>query len=134
MSQRKEYIIALSSLICGCFIYLFFRKNIIGLEVLSIDTSSLIIEIEHNIVTDIIIYNLPDALWFFSLILFQVQFYKKSNLLSKVILYACIALPFIGEIMQKHNIISGTFDIIDVVLYALVLIIVMIWKRKKLFT
>lgn len=134
MKQRKEYIIALSSLVCGCFIYLFFRRDIIGLELFPIDAPSLVIEIKHNIVTDIIIYNLPDALWFFSLLLFQVQFYKKSNLLSRIVLYVSITLPFIWEIMQAYNIIRGTFDIFDIIIYSLVLIIIMVWKRKKLFT
>lgn len=65
---------------------------------------------------------LPDGLWYFSILLFQSVFLGKT-FLSKLIFYISVILPFVWELLQKRRDIPGTFDIMDIFVYIISLIL-----------
>lgn len=138
MIQRfdpKNILIAVLSIIWGSVIYITSRQNIIVLDYLNAPILFNFIEIDvpynDNLFLYCYLFCLPDALWYFALLLLQVQYYRRDFIYSRIILYISILLPFILEILQLRNIISGTFDMMDILFYILILIIVWI-KEKKL--
>ena len=109
-------------LIIGLFIYFFLRpkeyiyeywfklnplKNRLGLYSLS------------DVVPDFIIYNLPNALWFYSMVSFYLLLFKTRirQLDFFVTMLVVFSLPFLLEFLQYHNIITGTFDHMDNISY-----------------
>ena len=136
MSNTKSIVLAFSSLMIGCLIYLLFRQDILAVHWIGnpkwIEPFRINIGYDGNLLTYILLYCLSDALWFFSLLILQFQFFDKSIIICNILLYSTIALPFILEVLQYFKIISGTFDILDVVSYLTVLLIVLkIEKHEK---
>lgn len=129
MSGAKRTIVAIVSLIAGSLVYLFFRQDILAVHWIGnpkwIEPFRINIGYDENILTYCLLYCLSDALWFFSLLILQFQFYDRSVVLCKILLYLTIALPFVLEILQYFKIITGTFDILDIMFYLTVLLIVL---------
>lgn len=129
MSGAKRTTVAIVSLIAGCLVYLFFRQDILAVHWIGnpkwIEPFRINIGYDGNILTYCLLYCLSDALWFFSLLILQFQFYDRSVVLCKILLYLTIALPFVLEILQYFKIITGTFDILDIMFYLTVLLIVL---------
>lgn len=129
MLSTKKIIIAIVSLILGCLVYLLFRQDIVAIYWIGnpewIKSFGINITTENNSFTYCLLYCLPDALWFFSLLVLQFQFHDNSIILSNILLYSTIALPFVLETLQYCNIIDGTFDILDIVFYLITLVIVL---------
>jgi hypothetical protein len=69
-------------------------------------------------------YNLVDGLWLYSL-LKMIELVWKENSKTHMFIWFGIATVFsvITEVLQGWNIISGTFDTADVLMYFLVLLI-----------
>jgi hypothetical protein len=78
-----------------------------------------------------IIYNLPDGLWFFSLLscLFLIW---DSSTIYYLITWICIFffLTIFSEILQLLSLIQGTFDIFDIIAYLISCIIVLFLNRN----
>lgn len=131
----KRIIISCLSLLTGCLLYILFRKDIIGFQILDIQQellNSYYIGINHeNIIYYFVAFCLGDGLWFLSLLLIQIELGQKAVSYSKYILITSILLPFILEFLQMLNIINGTFDIIDVLTYLLVIFI--LWETDNKF-
>lgn len=129
MSCAKQIVLAIVSLVMGCLIYILFRQDILAIHWIGnpkwIEPFRINIGYDGNLLTYILLYCLSDALWFFSLLILQFQFFDESIILCNVLLYSTIALPFILEALQYFKIIGGTFDILDVVSYLIVLLIVL---------
>jgi hypothetical protein len=66
------------------------------------------------------IYSLPDALWIFSFTT-TILYFSDNIISSKNVFWFIfiIGFPVILEFAQKYNIISGTFDINDIIFYIL---------------
>jgi len=103
-------------LVVGMGIYLFFRKlNIIFFEyipkplVLGMFNKSL----PSSTLTGIILFNLPDMLWFLSgiFLLRFIWFYNKKW--QNIYIYCFYGIALLFETMQLLNSIPGTFDIKD---------------------
>lgn len=128
MSGAKRTILAIVSLIAGCLVYLLFRQDILAVYWIGnpkwIEPVRINIGYDGNFFTYCLLYCLSDALWYFSLLILQFQFYDRTIVLCNVLLYASIALPFVLEILQYFKVINGTFDILDIVFYLTVLLIV----------
>lgn len=133
MSNVKCIVLASLSLLTGCLIYLFFRQGVVAVNWIgnpewlkSLDAG---VKYDGNVPTYLLLYCLPDALWYFSMLILQFQFYDKSVLFCKILLCLTIALPFVIEIMQFFKMIRGTFDKFDIVFYLITLLITL--KVKK---
>jgi len=108
---------SLFALIVGILIYILFRdlSNIIffswvpKLEIIK----AIYIPLEQSIISNILIFNIPDMLWFISGILF-IRFIWYYNIKIQNIYIICFY--FIGvmfEVSQVSKIIPGTFDWMD---------------------
>ena len=134
---KKNTFWAILLLLIGGGIYATCRQDIIFLapfretkflEFLKID----ICYHKGNVFTYFLLFCLPDSLWYFALLLLQMQFYNANVLTSKILLIISVLLPFVLEFLQYFKVIKGTFDILDICFYLLILIIfVIIWKLKK---
>ena len=129
MSCAKRIILAIVSLVLGCLIYLLFRQDILAIYWFGnpklIEPLRINIGYDGGLLTYCLLYCLSDALWYFALLVLQFLFYDKNIVLSKVLLYITIALPFILEALQYFHIICGTFDILDILFYLTTLLIVL---------
>jgi hypothetical protein len=135
--MKKCSYTALLLLIAGGGIYATCRQDVIFLapfhgtkllELIKID-----IQYQNgNIFTYFLLFCLADVLWYIALLLLQVQFYNRS-MMNKILFYCAVALPFILEFLQYFKIISGTFDIVDIMAYLITfLIFLVVWKRNQL--
>jgi hypothetical protein len=107
---------SLLSLAIGMGIYFFFRDTnmllfawIPQLEFLN----SVYIPLKHSVFTSMLLFNLPDALWFLSGILFLrfIWFYRFKEQTVYVISFYFMGAIF--EISQLSDNIPGTFDYLD---------------------
>jgi hypothetical protein len=108
--------LSLISLIIGMGIYLFFRGlNMIFFEYIPkpIILGMFYKPLPYSAFTGIILYNLPDMLWFLSGI-FLLRFIWFNNKKWQNIYICCFyGIALIFETMQLLNNIPGTFDIMD---------------------
>ena len=114
---RKYYCwFSLIFLIIGMSIYLFFRGlNIILFEWIPKPTilGMFYKHLPSSAFTGILLYNLPDMLWFLSglLLLRFIWFYNRKW--QSIYIYCFYGVALIFETMQLFNNIPGTFDIMD---------------------
>jgi hypothetical protein len=74
------------------------------------------IPIKHSAINTIFLFNLPDTLWFLSGILF-IRFLWFNNEKWQGIYIICFyGIAIIIEASQFSNNVSGTFDVLDLVL------------------
>ena len=78
----------------------------------------------------LIVYCLPDGLWYGALLLLQSTLIGRSYA-SKVIYRISIALPFVWEILQIHNAVPGTFDPLDLCTYLVILFLFISFIQKN---
>ncbi|MDR0872908.1 MAG: hypothetical protein LBN27_05490 [Prevotellaceae bacterium] len=135
--EKKCLFIAGVLILAGSLIYAICRQDAIIFHIFGkpdfLDLIKIDIHYNENIFVYFLLFCLPDMLWYMALLLIQKQFYDKSIVISKILFYGSLLLPFALEIMQYFNVITGTFDIADILFYLLILLIFLIlWKRKKL--
>ena len=103
--MKKEILISLVSMIFGLTVYFVFH---IGL-------------VHRNNVFFVIIRNyIPDMCWTLSFFFVSISFAKKIS--KKPLLLNCIyvlSIAIIFEFLQKMDMISGTFDILDILVYVI---------------
>ena len=129
---------ALISLTTGIGIYFFFRNTNMILfswipEIKFIN--SIYIPVNRSFFSSLFLFNLPDALWFLSGILFLrfLWFYKIKEQIVYITSFYIIGLSF--EISQLSNIIPGTFDYLDLLFLSIVafvegLLYIKLFRRK----
>ena len=133
---KKSIIIRLTAsglmIIAGAAIYLTSRSDIIFLDWIP---QPIVKILRHYSFDDtsalgrFAIYSLPDGLWYGSLLIYQSSFVYRSKA-SKSIFRFSIALPFILEILQIHEIVPGTFDPLDLLAYLITLTIFMFFTIR----
>jgi hypothetical protein len=115
--NRKFYGLAsVVSLAAGMGIYLFFRNtNMLLFEWMPklLFFKDVYIPAKQSVFTSILFFNLPDALWFLSGILFLrfIWFYRYKEQNIYIICFFLIGVVF--EISQLSENIPGTFDWLD---------------------
>lgn len=129
LSRPKTYLIALSFLVIGASIYAFFRVNIIFFDYFGDPFISIKILLKDTFLYNIFRYSLPDALWYGALLLIQNNIASK-HIISKFLFYISVCLPFLLEILQYYRVIPGTFDIVDIIIYLLTLILFLCLRKK----
>lgn len=127
-----NFIIGTITLLIGGLIYLIFRQDILALQYIK-DCEwlkSIRVEIHSNsFFINWIIYSLPDALWYYSLLSFMFIFYEKT-ILSRFLILIAIILPYIWEFSQFFHLLLGTYDNIDIIFYLITLIIFLCFQKK----
>lgn len=114
---------AMIGLTLGLFIYIVFRPDTYLskylLDITHLRMLSNYMSERDNILISFARYYLCDFLWAYSMT-FSVQIFLKANCNKRYIelIIYCLFFEFLIEGMQKFNIISGTFDIYDIVLEA----------------
>lgn len=126
-------ITAIVFLLVGASIYLFFRQNVIFLSWVDPDTlNCLQIKLSDNLnepLTYVLLYCLPDALWYAALLMLQIPFYR-YGIVNKLLFYVCVLLPYVLEILQYGGLMSGTFDWFDILTYTITLTILILCEKK----
>lgn len=123
-------------LLIGGMIYVVFRQDVIFLDHIPLAVLEKIrIEIDYSHchwVVYLLVFCLPDALWYAALMIFQIWLYDGA-IQSKMTFVFAASIPFVYETLQKFATIRGTFDWLDVGSYLLTLIIIVLCQRKQLY-
>ena len=132
MSKRASVFLffAVVCLLIGVGIYYFFRTPIIALVKLHITPVEMQTMNKDTPFIYFLIYCLPDALWYVSLLLVQTLFFEEKGRLSRLLIGVAISLPFLLETGQYFGFISGTFDWYDIIVYSVTLIIYLICLKN----
>lgn len=122
-------IIAILCLLLGTGIYYFFRTPIIAFTKLHITQGEIQTINKDNPFIYFLVYCLPDALWYMSLLLVQTFFLKETGWLNRLLVGIAFSLPFLLEIGQYLGLISGTFDWLDIITYCITLILFLCLRK-----
>jgi hypothetical protein len=136
--KQYHFIFSLLPIIIGGFLYICFRSEDIlffsWMRLFNINYNLLRhINIEHTIITQYVIYSFPNGLWVLSG-LFLLKSAVKNNrkiLLLYSILF--IAISIFIEAGQYFGILSGTFDILDlitVIVFSSIGLLIILWRIK----
>lgn len=124
MKTKQLFIGSILTLLLGGSIYVFFRalslKMFSWFVSLGINNSILKIRsLTENIkLPDWILFSLPDGLWIFSFISFQLFIWNNKIEKGNCIWLFCLPMvAIISEIGQLVKIVPGTFDSLDLVMY-----------------
>lgn len=126
---KQDIIVAIISLVIAIAIYILFRNDIWAIESLGFGGLSTVTK-PSGILFDFFCYSIPDALWYFSLLILQHRYLRMGTTINIILWYCAVLLPFVWELLQFIGCISGTYDVNDVVAYLITLLIVIIWKRR----
>lgn len=130
--KRTKYLVLGSAvLLLGFVIYILFRENthISKLVLAKIDVS-LIKEIFYFFDNDFVKYYLPDFLWAFSLNCLLHAIYLPNVKVSIKCSLVAFLIGVLYEVFQCLNIVSGTGDLLDVLLYLLAVVTVLLINQK----
>jgi len=144
INKRFYGLASVASLAAGMGIYLFFRNtNMLLFEWIPklLFFKNVYIPAKQSVFTSILFFNLPDALWFLSGILFLrfIWFYRYKEQNVYIICFFLIGIVF--ETSQLSDNIPGTFDWLDLffmgmtallegLLYKIFIQRSLRWKRK----
>ena len=127
--QIGIFLTAILCMVLGAGLYIMFRQETIFVNLLNISVLSCNLR-----PTYLILYCLPDGLWFLALLIIQYSLFQRRNKISKVLLCFAVALPFVLECMQALGWFWGTFDWYDILTYCVTLIIFIICVRNPFFS
>lgn len=123
-SNQKKILVFLPVILGGLLYILFRSDNLLMFKWFEyINIKKTIFLIRNNInfhPSDWIIYNLPDGLWLFSYTSLMINIWKnKMNYESIFWIFIVPFIAILSEFLQLFNLISGTFDFIDLLFYIL---------------
>ena len=136
MSKSIEITMALLFFAFGGCIYIAFRSTSLrmfgwfddlGLHEIIMSVRSFTSDIQ---LPEMIRYCIPDGLWTLSYILFMDAIWNPD--LKRQILFGSI-IPIVGgisEVLQYFNVLSGTFDVVDISCYLVPFVLYLIIKFK----
>lgn len=131
---KKQLISAWGCLLMGTGIYLLFRsREHLGFVLLdSVGLTSAVDAIRtltgYITAPEFVRFCLPDALWTSSYILFSDYLNRNERTAIRFIWVSIIPLlGVVSELLQFVNMISGTFDPLDIACYTLPLLLWTIW-------
>ncbi len=131
-----EFCLSLLMLLAGSSIYILFRQDAIFLS----GVDSQLLEMIHIRIPDSnncfllywFMYCLPDGLWYAALLLMLSAFENDYTSGIRLPFLLGIILPFFMECFQYLGIVSGTFDILDLITYLIILLLFILWKNLKI--
>lgn len=124
------FVVSIALLMIGTGIYFIFRTPIRVFEMLGITQYQIVVLKTQNPFNYFLVYCFSDALWYMSLLLLQTFFLAGKGLLNRLLIIIAIILPFLLEIFQYLEIISGTFDWYDILTYCLTLIFYLLCLKR----
>jgi hypothetical protein len=123
VSKMLKYKISIIvPLIISLFIYTFYRAeetnvNLLLKYVFQSDFQSIQVHIREAIpLHSVIIYNLPESLWVFSITLLGANLFIRIKHRKIYLIYFPIVFVLLLEILQLLKITDGTFDLLDIVI------------------
>lgn len=127
MEKTKLQVAAFIILFVGAMMYVFFREEVIFTEIISPYIGEMpVIALSETFLSNLIKYNLPDALWCLGLLIYA------TSLNSTVFKIISIIIPPLMELLQYFRKIPGTFDLKDLTIYLILISsFVLLWKKKK---
>ena len=130
-SHRVIYIFAsiILLLFTGFGIYYFLRIPIIAFTLFNIAPNEYITSNTDNPFIYFMVFCLPDALWYMSLLLTQTLFLKEKGWLNRLLIAVAVSLPFLLETGQYFSLVSGTFDWFDILTYCSTLIVFLCLRK-----
>lgn len=137
MTYRRTICTILSAILlilAGTGIYYFFRSPIRVFSMFDIAPRGYIVSTATNPWLYWLIYCLPDALWYMSLLLVQNLFWKEKGWLNRLLIGLAISLPFLLEAGQYFGMLAGTFDRNDIITYCFTLILFLCLRRTSLLS
>lgn len=130
MKTYKHLIGALICLLIGGSIYLCYTPNVLFIHVFLSPSAVAGLQKKffwlHQLLpgTDFIRYHLPDILWYQSLLWLLVYIYHIKKIFDTGwIFYFSLLLPFIHELLQLTGLMTGTFDLADILYYTILLLL-----------
>lgn len=127
------FCISIILLLIGTGIYFIFRTPIRVFEMIGMSQYKIVTLDTQNPFNYFLIYCLPDALWYISLLLVQTLFFEEKGRINRLLIGIAIILPFLWEIGQYLGFISGTFDWYDILTYCITLILFLCLRTTSLF-
>lgn len=124
---------ALACLIIGLAIYCVSRSHILFMDWIGIQGT---VPVLKGAISKWFVYCLPDGLWYIALLLLMNILCTKYKDISGhqmvpiIMMLLAVILPFFLEFAQKKNIISGTYDILDILTYLITFLLLLICKRN----
>ena len=122
----SELIIGILMLVCGGFIYLLFRSKSLNIYVwCSVIGLADYIDFMRNAtrewnVVNFIRFSLPDGLYCASYIMVMDAIWNERSGIIKCFIISIVPIITIGsEILQYFGIVKGTFDVYDLICYAI---------------
>ena len=125
-------------LMFGLLVYLCFRQ-----EGLAITNTSFIGNLSMTIFTpktdsnwlfSCICYNLPDGLWIYSLVSFNIIYWRQEYTWAIIYTTLSLSIALSSEFMQLNGLINGTFDYLDLGFYIMFTMLAIAfasnWKLK----
>lgn len=139
LKKTFEIIISLCPLILGGVIYIAFRSQNLKMFTWfnNIGLHQLISVIRISTITRLnfpkwFVYNLPDGLWICSAILINAVIWNFKINTRNIIWYSLIPLiAILSEFFQRFDLISGTYDFLDLIFYMFFAIISIILIKIK---
>ncbi len=123
------FVVSIALLMIGTGIYFIFRTPIRVFEMLGITQYQTVVLKTQNPFNYFLVYCFSDALWYMSLLLLQTYFLIGKGFLNRLLIIIAIMLPFLLEVFQYFDIMSGTFDWYDILIYCLTLILFLCLKK-----
>lgn len=123
------FVVSIALLMIGTGIYFIFRIPIRVFEMLGITQYQIVVLKTQNPFNYFLVYCFSDALWYMSLLLLQTYFLIGKGFLNRLLIIIAIMLPFLLEVFQYFDIMSGTFDWYDILTYCLTLILFLCLKK-----
>lgn len=133
MREAKTYLLAATCLMIGVLLYATCRTDIWFVQQLHLDLLPHTTMNTQNAFIYWLVFCLPDGLWYMALLILQQQLTQRESVLSRICMYAAVALPFLLEGMQAAGWLIGTFDYRDILTYLFTLIL-FLCLRKKLYS
>lgn len=126
------------SLFIGGIIYILFRRHTLNMFVFlrNIGIEHFFVQRTFNYNSAIqrfIIFSLPNGLWLLSIIIIFAIIWKNSKKWFYIYSSAFTGFNIIAEILQKFDVIPGTFDLFDVsvlLIFHIIGILIYIYYRK----
>ena len=117
-------------LLAGLLVYWLYRPGIYLFDFLGIGNAAPLLA---SGAFDMLLRNhFADAAWCAAA--FAFASFLRDNHYPRLYFHALLALPFLSELSQAARLVPGTFDWLDLLLYAVLLGSFLIWERKNMNT
>lgn len=136
--KKAQMVLGFLLLACGCSIYIIFRSQDIVLNkwCQSLGIADFVepmrMSVKDSHVPDFILYSLPDGLYCASYILLMDAAWEGKGLSRNIAVALIPSVAIMHEIAQGIGWARGTFDICDLIFYALPLALYFTWHKSAL--